>query len=457
MKINFRGKKRKILAASYLAAAFLVTGGFALQGYTRAASYQNTLNNVYQHAFRELAGSVYEMDTALQKLNYATSPTLVAALCSEVFGKALSAQMALGELPYGNVELEHTAAFLAKTGDYAYALSKNAAVNGAHSEEERKNLRALALSAGSLSQMLEDMEADLSKGTVTLEDLKRAEARLSAATEDGTAVTAGSSYQTIESEFPEVPSLVYDGPFSEHLSNRASKLLEGKEAYSQGQALTAAAEFLQVKPDILTLTSTVEGNLPAWGFSTTLEGGEVYVEVSRKGGMVVQLLNSRPVGEAAFSEVEAEQAAISFLLQRGYEGLIPTYYTSKANILTINMAYVQDGVVCYPDLIKVSVALDTCRIVGFEARGYLMNHTERSLPSPALSETQARAVVGSELQILSTQLVLIPSGGENEVFCYEFKCQDSEGKHVLVYVNVQSGNEERILLLLEDETGTLVI
>lgn len=457
MKIDFHSKKAKILAVSYVSAAFLVVGGFAVQGHTRAAAYQNTLNNVYQHAFAELTTSVYEVDTALQKLSYATSPSLVASLCTEVFGKAMSAQMALGELPNGNVELEHTAAFIAKVGDYASALSKSTAANGACSTEERQNLRILAAASASLSQMLQDLEADIYRGAITMEDLNRAEEQLSATTEVGSSITAGSSYQNIESEFPEVPSLVYDGPFSEHLSNRTPKMLEGKEEYSQGQALTAAADFLKVKPEILTLTSTIDSNLPAWGFSGTIEGGEVYLEVSRKGGMVVQMLSSRSAGEAAFSAAEATQAATEFLAERGYQNLTPTYYIDKNHILTINMAYTQGGVICYPDLIKVSVALDTCRVVGFEARGYLMNHTERSIPQPAVSAADAQSKVGSDLKILSQQLALIPTLGEYEILCHEFKGETEDGKHYLIYVNAQTGDEERILLLLEDETGTLVI
>lgn len=457
MKMSFQGKKATILVASYVTAAFLVVGGFAVQGHARASAYQNTLNNVYQHAFTELTTSIYEVDTGLKKLTYATSPTLISSLCTEVFGKAMSAQMALGELPNGNVELEHTAAFIAKVGDYTSALSRSASRNGACSEEERQNLRALALASASLSQMLEDLQSDIYRGAITMADLNRAEESLSAATEQGGAITAGSSYQNIESEFPEVPSLVYDGPFSEHLSDRAPKMLEGKEEYSQGQALTAAASFLGVKPEILSLTSTIDNNLPSWGFSGTIEGGEVYLEVSRKGGMVVQMLNSRAAGEAAFSVEEAEQAATAFLTERGYKNLTPTYYISKDHILTINMAYTQDGVLCYPDLIKVSVALDTCRVVGFEARGYLMNHIERSLTQPAIAQVDAQAKVGEGLTVLSSQLALIPTGGEYEVLCYEFKCETADGKHCLIYVNAQTGEEERILLLLEDENGTLAI
>ncbi len=457
MRMDLGKKRIRALGVSYTAAAFLVTGGFAVREYARAKDYENTLNNVYQHAFAELSSSVSELNNTLQKLSYATSPTMISSLCTELFGRAVAAQMSLGELPYGNVELEHTASFLAKVGDYAAALSKSAAINGACSDEERQNLRSLSSATASLAQMLSDLEADIHSGAVTMQSLNAAKAQLSAASEEGGNELSGASYQSIESEFPEVPSLVYDGPFSEHLSNRMPKSLEDKEEVTQDQALAAAAQFLQVKPEILSLTSTLEGNLPGWGFSSTIEGGEVYLEVARKGGTVVQVINSRPAGEAAFSAEEATEEALTFLKNRGYENLAPSYYINKNNILTINLAAKEGEVLLYPDLIKVSVALDTCRVIGFEAKGYLMNHVARDLPQPSVDMEEARAKVDGDLQILSHQLALIPTSGEYEVLCYEFKCQDPDGKHYLFYINTQTGREERILLLLEDESGTLVI
>ncbi|MGN1003562.1 MAG: germination protein YpeB, partial [Oscillospiraceae bacterium] len=78
------------------------------------------------------------------------------------------------------------------------------------------------------------------------------------------------------------------------------------------------------------------------------------------------------------------------------------------------------------------------------------------MPAPAVSEDAARAVVSSDLEVLTHQLALIPTGGEYEVLCHEFKCRTPEDTHVIVYVNAATGSEEKILLLVEDETGTLV-
>lgn len=43
------------------------------------------------------------------------------------------------------------------------------------------------------------------------------------------------------------------------------------------------------------------------------------------------------------------------------------------------------------------------------------------------------------LTVLAHQLALIPTGGEYEVLCHEFKCQNASGGHVLVYVDAADG------------------
>jgi hypothetical protein len=71
-------------------------------------------------------------------------------------------------------------------------------------------------------------------------------------------------------------------------------------------------------------------------------------------------------------------------------------------------------------------------------------------------ETAANQVGGS-LTILSHDLSVIPTDGQYEKFCHEFKCENEGGQHYLIYVNAVTGQQEKILILLEDESGTLTI
>ena len=450
-------RRVRVLAASFTAAAFAVSVGFGVQGYARAEDYRRQLDNGYRQAFTELTTAAGELDAALEKVTYATTPSLFASLCAQAYAKALAAQTALGELPYGNVELEQTAAFFAKAGDYAMAMARGAGAEGVCTDESRETLRGLAAAAGELSATLQALQLQLDGGALHPEDVAAAEARLAAAQEDGEPVTSGSAFQTVEADFPQVPTLIYDGPFSEHLSGRTPQMLEGLPQVTEEEARRAAAAFAGLRAEVFTRTSDGAGELPAWGFSALADGGELYVEITKQGGQVLQMLSSRPVGEAALSRKEGVEQAAAFLDAHGYQDMAPSYFLEGDGILTVHFAPVLDGVYCYPDLVKVGVALDNGDVVSFEAHGYLMNHGAREPAAPAVSADQAAERVDPSLTVLSRQLALIPTGGEYEVLCHEFKCQNADGGHVLVYVNAATGQQERILLLLEDENGTLVI
>ena len=99
------GRRWTVRAVSFLLAAFAVLGGLAIQGHQKAEAYQRYLANSRRHAFAELSTGLNELDADLQKGIYATSPAMLTSLCTQIFGKAMSAQMALGELPYGSIDV----------------------------------------------------------------------------------------------------------------------------------------------------------------------------------------------------------------------------------------------------------------------------------------------------------------------------------------------------------------
>ena len=118
------------------------------------AAMHDYLTTQTHTTFAELTTAVAEMDAALQKSAYATSESLLAQLCTELFGRAMSAQMAIGELPYGNVELAQTASFVAKVGDYAAALSRSNASGGGTTEEEKESLHLTPSARGASEKLV---------------------------------------------------------------------------------------------------------------------------------------------------------------------------------------------------------------------------------------------------------------------------------------------------------------
>ena len=188
--------------------------------------------------------------------------------------------------------------------------------------------------------------------------------------------------------------------------------------------------------------------------------GDSRIQVTRLGGEIAYFKKSADVPEEKLSYEEALQAAAALLREAGISSFQESYYVKNDNQCTINFSYLSEeglGVVCYPDLIKVTVELGEGAMLEYDATGYLMNHHSRELVAPALDAETAKKNVSPLLTVESSALALIPTPGLSEVLCWEFLCKDRDGGEALVYINAESGLEEQLYLLQKDEHGVLTI
>ncbi len=441
---------------SFLCAGIVALGGWALGASARAKAEERARLYAADRAFGELATSLSELDAALEKSLYACSSAMAGALCTQVYGKAQTAQQALGALPYSSEELEKTAGFLSRVGDYAYMLARAAARGEGYTDGQRENLAALADVSGVLAENLRSLRAELADGRLTFDEQRRAEQRADEA-EAALPATLSEGMRLTEQEFPELPALIYDGPFSAHLDRAEPLALRYLPEFSEEEARTQARALLGGGAALRSLGRS-EGKLPTWDFSARAgDGTETTLSLSVRGGKPVLLLVSRAVGERVFAVDEALEKARQYVKLYGFSDMISSYHMVQGGVMTVNFAYAQDGVVCWADLVKVGVALDDGSLVSLEARGWLMNHRTREIPAPAVSEEEAAAQVGPGLEIESSRLALVPRAGGDEVFCREFTCVNAEGRHYVVCVDALTGEQEKILILLEDENGSLTI
>ncbi|MBQ8974796.1 MAG: germination protein YpeB [Oscillospiraceae bacterium] len=437
-------KRSTIRLTSFICAAFMVMGGFIFSKELQLLRYEREITNSHRHAFSELVTGVREVSNSLEKSLYATSPSMVSAVCTDVFGKAMIAQAAMSRLPFSNLELDKTSGVMAKIGDYAFLLSKG----GAYTQEQYENLEALSQAASRLSEELESLLTDVDRGVLSIAQLRGA---------DVDVPQLSDSISSIESEFPELPHLIYDGPFSEHITQIEPVFLSGMDEVTEDTARKNAANALGTAPENLTATGESAGNLPVYGFSCRINGGDKYIQVTKSGGVVLSIMSSREISRENISLPDALKISGRYLQNMGFEDMTQSYYMTQGGVLTANYAFTKDVVICYTDLIKVSVALDNGEITGFESLGYVMSHTLRDIPEPQVDADTAMEMVSPELTVLSHELSVIPTDGKYEKFCHEFKCENSDGRHYIVYVNAITGEQEKILILLEDESGTLTI
>ena len=151
-------RKTFILLISFLFAGAIILAGMVCKSRQQITYYERGIKAGYSRAFAELSADVAELDMSLQKALYSTSPALLSTLCSNIYGKANAAQTSMAELPFSDYTLENATAFITRTGDYAYALSRKVSGGNTLSDAEYSTLKALSDAATILSQNLIDMQ-----------------------------------------------------------------------------------------------------------------------------------------------------------------------------------------------------------------------------------------------------------------------------------------------------------
>lgn len=424
---------------------------FGIYQYKKGLDYRNAVENTYRRSFTELVNYVEELEVTLAKGILVRDPKQLVHLSSEIFRQAEGAKTNLAQLPISTVELDNTSKFLSQVGDYSYNLSLKYLQDKSISDEEIKQLRELTNYAATLSDSLVKMQDQLYQGTMRFGEIKGL-GKVFAKNE----VSFAQNISEVEKQFQNYPSLIYDGPFSEHINKMQPKFLEGKNEISQEEALNKAKEFLGDAGANLQFQGEGNGTIQTYHFASSSDNGDINIDITKKGGYVLWMLNSRSVAESKLSIEDAKAKAVEFLNNQGFPNMKESYYEIKSNTALINFAYVQDGVVMYPDLIKVKIALDNGDVIGFESKGYLMSHHERKLQEIKISKEQALKSINNILTVENISLAYIPLESKREVMCYEIKAK-MDDKTYLVYVNVTTGNEEDILLLLESPDGVLTI
>lgn len=441
--MNNTSRRSTVRIVSFVLAGFIALGASSIVNSVRAQNLELQVKSSNERALGELGEYITNIQTSLQKGLYANTPDMAAKLAMQLRQEAAGAKSSLSQLAMGETELEHLYRFLSQVGEFALSLSRKLDSGEDITAEERENLKELSAYADQLSGQMEGIRAAMSSGTL---NFSQAVSTLSSS-DGGTYI--GDAMDDIEQSMSDLPTLIYDGPFSDHIMQAQPKMTSGKAEISLAEATQIAAEISGIAAEELTHTEDESGTMPSYAFSH----GETIISITKYGGYLSYLLSSRYADETTISYNEAIQQAQAYLDRIGYTNMTESYYSISDGICTINFAYTQNGVICYPDLIKVSVALDNGEITGVDARGYLMNHTERTIGSAKLTSAQAAESVSESLQIESVRPALIPTDSLGEQYCYEFKCKGGNGEDVLIYVDTTTGQEDNILILTYSDNG----
>lgn len=434
-------KRSWLRSACAMLAALLVS--MVILNFARSEQLQNAntrLAATYQKAFYETCELTEAVASNYRKLLVAGDAAQMQLLLGEISRETQGAAANLALLPLGQETVSSTIKFINQAEDFASSISRKLATGGEVTEQDYETMLALSNAAAQFSAGMGELLARYERGEVVFDAADFA-------------ATGRESLYPISSEEGQYPVLLYDGPFSDGADVGSYQLLAGRPEISRAEAGEALRRYIPV--DEMEFTGESRPEIPCYEFR--LRSGDYWINagVTKQGGEVLYLLPESREDAVVYSEEDLYPIAEAFLADKGYGDMEMSYSSRYGGILTINYAAVQDGVVLYPDLIKIQLSMKNGSVMGIDTKNYLKNHSVRSFSAPAITEEEAAARAGERLLPLSARLCVIPQDGA-EYFCYEIAAADASGDF-LVYIDAATGVERELMQVVSMENGTLVM
>jgi spore germination protein len=435
-----------------------VVAVFGVYQYKHAISLRQELDNQYNRAFYDMTGYVNNVEVLLVKSMISSSTAKTASTLQEAWRQANLAQTNLGQLPISQQILANTSKFLTQVGDLSYTLNNQNTQGKPLSDAQYATIKRLHQLSISLGKSLNDLQSQLSLGRMKWGELANKGTPLFKKTSSSLSIK---NFERVDKTFQDYPTLIYDGPFSDHLVTTMPKGPAGDKLTVE-QARQRVQSFFPTDKvsGITNIGKNDLGPINTYSFRVSFNNvpkeQTATIDLTQKGGHIFWMIYNRPTTAAKIDVDKAKELGRKYLEAHGFNNMVDTYYLKEDNYATINYAYKQGNVTVYPDLVKVKIALDDGEIIGIESKSYLIAHEVRNIPTPKITQAQARALINPRVKIYSTGLAIIPTEYKSELFTYEFKGK-LDDKDFLVYINAETGREENILMIINTPDGILTM
>lgn len=411
----------------------------------------------YNMAFGQLVYYVESLENWLAKATISSSGKNSIETLTEISRQSDLAVTYLAQVPLSTRELTKTAKFLNQLSEYSHSLSRKAIKDNELSQEDLENIEMLHNYSIDLKNGLSQMYTDIENGVISWEEITKTNVDTDYIQEvDNISL---STLIDIDNTFSSYAGLIYDGAFSEHIEKENKKALTGKDiSEDDAKEVVKKVFYKEQINNLISNGELTKADIPVYYFTVEFKNSSdvANIAISKQGGKVIMMTYPKRISESKISKEEADKRGKEYLSKIGFDNMKETYYQLDNNTITINYAYNQDGVIVYPDLIKLKMSLLDGEVLGIESTGYINCHTKRKLDTPKISIEEAKKGLNKKLKIESENLAIIPTEWKTEILCYEFKGKVNDTEF-LVYINAMTGEEEQILVIIETEGGILTM
>lgn len=406
--------------------------------------YSRELENMYKKNLYELVNNVNSVEVDISKIVATTSFDSQQKLLNNIYKTCGDIENNLNNLPISEDKTQNVTRLYNMLSGYTYSLIR---ANDSLSNENLDSLEDMHENCLIVMYDLNNYLNEVFFNYSILADINFGDI-------ENSAFSGGFTENIINDS--KLPTLIYDGPFSDSVTNREIKGL-GNIEISQTQAESIVREkLIGYEIESVEYKGDTNGKFATYNFQIEAKDISLYVQVTKKGGVIISINSDADGGEYNFSETLTKELAQNFALSIGYEDMYPVWIQSTGNISYVNLAPLVDGVIYYPDLVKVKVDTTRAQVVGLDGTNYCYNHVTRNITNPTISTETAKKKVGQKLTIVDTNLAVIPNEFVGETYAYEFICTWKDYQY-FVYVDANTGEEIEILRVIKTTNGNLII
>lgn len=424
----------------------LGVAGTAFWGYQehreKNALLMNAENN-YQRAFHDLT---YQLDLLNDKIGTtlamnsrkSLSPTL-----AEVWRITSQAHNSVGQLPLTLLPFNKTEEFLSQVGDFSYRTAVRDLDKEPLSDQEYAALKSLYEQSAEIQGELRNVQHMALKNNLRWMDVELALAT------DGEPMdnTIIDGFKTVEKSVEGYGEVDF-GPAFANMKEKEQTYahLKGK-TISKDEAIKIAQKYSGMGNDAnINVTENGKGSDFEF-YSVSLQNSktkeEANMDITRKGGYPIWYIHSRDINDQKVSLNDASIQAIQFLKDNGYKNLDLFESSQYDRVGVFTFVTNENNVRIYPEAIRVKVALDDGKMIGFSADEYLKSHQTREIVPPTMTAADAQKIINPNVKIMEERLAIITNDVNEQVLCYEYLGTLDEDTY-RIYINANTGDEEKV-------------
>ena len=434
-----------IVVAVILLTAIILLSIFLGLSRSDGKSWMAMSENNMESAYYTLTDSLLNIENNFSKLRVTRDGNLAGEMLIDVAMDSQTAAANLAILSYSGYDMSALVKFCNQVGDYSKYLVTKLTGGEELSEEDYNTLAKLYEATYSIGKKLNAVKDALMSGEKIVTGLDEFNSHFA---EIADSLVDGSI---------QYPSLIYDGAFSDSLEERQPKSLSGEDIDPEKQQDNITKILCDYKIKSVKYTGESDNGFTAYVYDVTLEdGSNVYLQLAKKGGSIVMWDKQFDSQQPTLSVEEGVVLAEQYMQKQGYENVKGVYACVTDSVLYVNICYVENDIVIYPDMIKIKVSLDDGKIIGFEGLNYIYNHTERSLETPAVTEGEVRNMDFGGLEVQSVRLALIPLDNGKETLTYEVYGKVGNYAYY-VFIDAKTGKAVEVLQVIDSDEGELLM